>query len=99
MLNFLSHSGFHYSCMERLSGKWEFSRQPIPDGQLKNLHLTTDAGGRVTGSATLTIEGNIINYRVSGVYNGAALEFHTNSDTGDYNFTFSGNCQGGYIFE
>ena len=86
-------------CMDKLKGKWEFSREPFREGKLQDLHLTSDASGNVAGSATLTIDGQVFNLEVSGKYNVGGIEISVSTLDEQLGFGFDGNCVGPNVFK
>ena len=88
-----------YGCMDRLKGKWALSREPFQRGKLQDLHLSSDANGKVDGSATLTIDGNAVKLQVSGLYNGGAIEMKVSNIDETIGFGFEGNCEGTNLFK
>jgi hypothetical protein len=70
------------------------------------MQLTSDDRGKVTGTATATIEDGTFDYSISGMYNGAALELQfqqvfdeSKPYMDEHNFSFSGNCMGDNVFK
>lgn len=94
-----------HGCMDRLSGKWAFLREPISEGKVQEVQLNSDATGKVTGTAKIVIEDypqNPLNFDVSGYYGGVGLDINFISEVTDYGqvaFNFVGNCKDNNLFE
>lgn len=90
-----------FGCMERLSGKWRFLREPFREAKQQDVQLTSTADGNVTGTASFIHDGNTLSFDVQGMYNGAALFVKLTSvtDLGLTGFTFDANCKGDNLFE
>jgi hypothetical protein len=90
-----------YGCMERLSGKWRFSREPFREAKQQDVQLSSTADGNVTGTASFIQDGNTLSFDIQGMYNGAALSIRLTSitDLGLAGFTFDANCKGDNLFD
>ena len=87
-----------YGCMDTLKGRWGLSREPFFGGKV-DLQLTSDASGNVGCSATLTINGQVIEMMVSGRYNGGGIGIEVLAVEGDPQFSYEGSCEGPNLFK